>query len=79
MSSKKHINARKASLALLNRFDPQKQNVKDFLEPYLDLTDQRNLATDIIIGVIRNRELLDHLISTLSDVQIKRIENKLVK
>jgi 16S rRNA (cytosine967-C5)-methyltransferase len=69
---------RQVAGALLNRFNPKNQNLKEILPKYLIATDERNILMDVVLGVIRNRELIDTIIENAANVRIERIQKKLL-
>jgi 16S rRNA (cytosine967-C5)-methyltransferase len=78
MPTRKQQPARHAAARLLNQFNPQKQNLKDVLPKFLAHADERNVLTDIVFGVIRNRELIDDIIEIVGGLSVKRVQKKLL-
>jgi len=65
--------ARQVASEVLNRFDPARNYAAAILEPLLDQTDQRQRATDLVFGTIRNRRAIDAVITVFSSRRIERI------
>ena len=78
MIKKQLKSGREVSLEVLSRFNPKKNYASDVLEKYLHQTDERQRATDIVFGVVRNRQAIDNVISKCADCVIERIEKRLL-
>ncbi|MBP7053145.1 MAG: methyltransferase domain-containing protein [Phycisphaerae bacterium] len=66
--------ARVIAAQVLHRFDPTRDYAGRLLDPLLDQTDQKQRATDLVYGVIRNRNALDAVIATFSGRPVVRID-----
>ena len=70
--------ARAIATEVLNRFDPKRNYARPILDKLLHKTDQKQQATDLVFGTIRNRSAIDTVIATFSGRPIERIPNKLL-
>ncbi|HNS23061.1 MAG TPA: transcription antitermination factor NusB [Sedimentisphaerales bacterium] len=70
--------ARVIAAQVLHRFDPTRDYAGRLLDPLLDQTDQKQRATDLVYGVIRNRNALDAAIATFSGRPVARIDARLL-
>ncbi len=78
MALAKAKTARKVAVAVLNKADPVRDYVGPVLNNLLTETDQKQRATDLVFGTIRNRAAIDMVISRLADCSIERIQAKLL-
>ena len=78
MSSQGPTTARTVALAVLNRFEPKRNYAGPILDKLLQQTSQKQRATDLVFGTIRNRAALDMLIAKLADCPVERIPAKLL-
>ena len=72
------LTAREAALDVLNRFNIKSHNAAVVLHKQLADTQNRGMATDIVFGVIRNLNLIDHLLFKIADVKADRVEKRLL-
>jgi 16S rRNA (cytosine967-C5)-methyltransferase len=72
------ITARSIALRVLNKFKPEKHDAAGILSGMINKTDQKGQATDLVFGTIRNRALIDHILATVADTPVKRINKRLV-
>jgi 16S rRNA (cytosine967-C5)-methyltransferase len=70
--------ARSIAVEVLDRFDAKRDYAATILDRLLDQTDQRQRATDLVFGTIRNLAAVDTVISRLSGRPTKRIERRLL-
>ena len=73
--------ARTIAMMTLNQFDAATKGqvyVSSILNKFLEQTDQRQRATDLVFGTIRNRTALDMVISKFGDCPVDRIAAKLL-
>jgi 16S rRNA (cytosine967-C5)-methyltransferase len=70
--------ARAIAMEVLNRFDSKRNYVGPILNKLLHKTEEKQQATDLVFGTIRNRSAIDTVIATFSGRPIKRIPNKLL-
>ncbi len=79
--------ARYISAMALNRFERAIKNGKrnstytyaaDFLAPMLRHTKQRARATDLLMGVVRNRSALDLILSAVGETPSRRIDAEII-
>jgi len=65
-------------MAVLNRFEPRRNYAGPILDKLLHETSQKQRATDLVYGTIRNRNAIDTVIATFSSRPIERIPAKLL-
>jgi len=70
--------ARTIAVEVLNRFDPKRNYASPILNELLHKTEQKQRATDLVFGTIRNRSAIDTVIATFSGCPIERIPAKLL-
>jgi len=78
MANHKPKTARDVAMTVLNQFEPKHNFVSPILNKLLDETDQKQRATDLVFGTIRNRNVIDTVITTFSGRPIERIPAKLL-
>ena len=78
MSERKKETARAVAVEVLNRCDLQKDYAGPILDELLNRTDQRQRATDLVYGSLRNLIAIDKVIGTFSGRRCERIPNKLL-
>ncbi|MHC4758048.1 MAG: 16S rRNA (cytosine(967)-C(5))-methyltransferase RsmB [Planctomycetota bacterium] len=81
MSTKNIKNARAISSFVLNKLNFQRDYAADILNKYIsevEVTSEKQRATDLVYGCLRNLSMIDHCISTLADCPIKRIQSKIL-
>ncbi|MBN2181420.1 MAG: methyltransferase domain-containing protein [Sedimentisphaerales bacterium] len=78
MSELKDTNARYVAAQVLNRFKPERNYAAEILNKLLDRTQQRQRATDLVFGTIRNRFAIDAAINKFAGCPIPRIQKKLL-
>ncbi|MBN2316559.1 MAG: methyltransferase domain-containing protein [Sedimentisphaerales bacterium] len=78
MSDRKIKSAREIAVEVLNRCDPKRRNAGPVLDRLLGETDQRQKATDLIFGTLRNRGAIDTVIAEFSGRPVERIQDKLL-
>jgi 16S rRNA (cytosine967-C5)-methyltransferase len=72
------ITARTIAIDVLNKFDPERNYAGPILDKLLHKTDQRQRATDLVFGTVRNRLAIDTVIAKLSRCPVERIPAKLL-
>ena len=72
------ITARTVAIEVLNKFDPKRNYAGPILDKLLHKTDQRQRATDLVFGTIRNRLAIDVVIAKFSSCPLERIPAKLL-
>jgi len=77
MESKKQT-ARFIAVQVLNRFKPERNFAGTILNKFLGQTQQRQRATDLVFGTIRNRYTIDTIIDNFSGCRLKRIQKRLL-
>ena len=78
MTGPKKRTARFIAAHVLGQFDPQRNYAGAVLNQLLDETQQRQRATDLVFGSIRNLIAIDKVIDTFAGCQIERIQRKLL-
>ena len=78
MKESKKYTARFLAAQVLNKFEPKRDYASAILEKYLDKTDQRQRATDLVFGTLRNLAAIDSVINSFSGCLVKRIQKKLL-
>jgi len=72
------VSARTIAIEVLNKFNPQRNFAGPILDKLLDKTNERQRATDLVFGTIRNRLAIDMVIAKLSRSPVERISAKLL-
>jgi len=70
--------ARQVASAALNRFDTKQGYITAILNDLLQRTDETQRATDLVFGAVRNRILIDNVITRFADCPVERIQSKLI-
>ena len=70
--------ARAVAADVLNRFDPNKVHASNVLNRYITRTKEKQRATDLVFGTIRNRSAIDTVICSLTGRTIKRIPDNIL-
>ena len=78
MSAKKPISARAIAREVLNQFDPKRDYASELLDKILQKTGERQRATDLVFGTIRNRMAIDAMITKFTDCATKRIPSEVL-
>jgi len=78
MAGKKPKSARTIAIDVLNQCDPKRNYAGPILNKLLGETDQKQRATDLVLGTIRNRSAIDTVITAFSGRPIERISGKLL-
>jgi 16S rRNA (cytosine967-C5)-methyltransferase len=85
MVDQKLKSARSIAVEVLNRCDPKRNYAGSILDAVLHSTghltaetDQRQRATDLVFGTLRNRRAIDVVIATFSGRPVKRIQSGLL-
>ncbi len=77
MKQTQKYNARFITAQVLGRFEPERDYASEILNKMLDNTDQRQRATDLVFGTLRNLKAIDTVINAFSGCPVKRIQKKL--
>jgi 16S rRNA (cytosine967-C5)-methyltransferase len=72
------VSARTIAIEVLNKFNPQRNYAGLILDKLLDKTNERQRATDLVFGSIRNRLAIDTVIGKLCRSPVERIPAKLL-
>lgn len=78
MTSHSSKTARQIAAAVLNQFDPKRSYATTILNELLPKTTERQRATDLVFGTIRNLAVIDRVITQLADCPVERIQPKLL-
>ena len=78
MAGQKLKSARTIAIETLNRCDPKRNYAAPILNKLLSETDQKQRATDLVFGTIRNRHAIDTVIAEFSGRRVDRIPDKLL-
>ncbi|MHC4230796.1 MAG: transcription antitermination factor NusB, partial [Planctomycetota bacterium] len=78
MTGRKPKSARAVAVQVLNRCDPQKNYAGPVLGKLLHKTDQKQRATDLVFGTLRNRRAVDMVIARFSGRPVQRIPHALL-
>ena len=78
MAGQKPKSARAIAIEALNRCNPKRNYAGTILNKLLGETDQKQRATDLVLGTIRNRRAIDTVITTFSGRPVERIPDKLL-
>jgi len=70
--------ARAVAIAVLNLFEPKRNYAGPILNKLLQETREKQRATDLVFGTIRNRSAIDMVIAALADCPVERIPAKLL-
>ncbi|MFC1634766.1 transcription antitermination factor NusB [Planctomycetota bacterium] len=78
MADQKFKSARTIAVEVLNRCDPRRNYAGPVLDRLLHETDQRQKATDLVFGTMRNRGAIDTVIAAFSGRPVERIQDTLL-
>jgi 16S rRNA (cytosine967-C5)-methyltransferase len=78
MAGRKTKSARTVAIDVLNRCEPGREYAASVLNKHLGETDQRQRATDLVLGTIRNRTAIDTVITAFSGRAVDRISRRLL-
>ena len=78
MAGQKPKSARTIAIEVLNRCDPKRRYLGPVLNELLSETEQKQRATDLVLGTIRNRRAIDTVIAVFSGRPVDRITYKLL-
>ena len=78
MADERVKSARAVAVQVLNRCDPEKNYAGPILDKLLGKTEQRQRATDLVFGTMRNRRAIDTVIATFSGRPVQRIKSPLL-
>ncbi len=78
MAARESKSARTIAIAALNRFNPKRDYAGQILNQLLPQTQQRQRATDIVFGTIRNSKAIDMVVTKLADCPVGRIPAKVL-
>ena len=72
------FSGRSVAVSVLKGFDGGKGDVSDLLGAVIGRCEERGKATDVVYGVVRNRNLIDSLLSKFGDVSADRVKSELL-
>jgi 16S rRNA (cytosine967-C5)-methyltransferase len=81
MSIKNIKNARAVSAFVLNKLKSQRDYAADILNKHiarLEVISEKQRATDLVFGCLRNLSIIDHCISILANCPVERIQSKIL-
>jgi len=78
MTGRRPKTAREIATAVLNRFDPERNYAGPILNKLLQKTEEKQRATDLVFGTIRNRTAIDIAIAKFADCPVERIPSELL-
>ena len=78
MKNDENITARFVAMKVLNQLDLENGYASNILNSYLDQTEQKQRATDLVFGTIRNQFAIDLVIKTFTGKPVKAISKKLL-
>lgn len=78
MAGRKLKSARTVAMFVLNRLDSKRNYAGGILDEFLHQTTQRQQATDLVYGTMRNTSAIDMLITRLADCKIEKISPPLL-
>lgn len=70
--------ARSLAYQIVRRFDPQRSHVTEALARELSRTEDRQRCTDLVLGTLRHRQTIDHILATLAGRPVPRISPQLL-
>jgi len=73
MAAKKAKTARRVALDVLSRFDVKRHDAGQLLDKLIEQTSEKQQASDLVFGTIRNRSAIDIVITKVADVPRERI------
>jgi 16S rRNA (cytosine967-C5)-methyltransferase len=78
MAGQKLKSARTIAVDVLNRWDPKRNYAGSILDELRHETEQKQRATDLVFGTLRNRRAIDTVIAKFSGRPVERIQNSLL-
>jgi len=78
MADQQLKSARAIAIAALNRFNPKRDYAGQILNQFLPQTHQRQKATDLVFGTLRNSKAIDMVVTKLADCPVERIPAKVL-
>lgn len=78
MPGQRNRSARTVAAEVLAQLEPRRNYAGPILDRLLPQTDEKQRATDLVFGTIRNRFAIDTVIATFSGRPVKRIPTKLL-
>jgi 16S rRNA (cytosine967-C5)-methyltransferase len=78
MAGQKTKSARTIAIEVLNQCDPKRSYIASVLNKLLNETEQKQRATDLVLGTIRNRGAIDIVITSFSGRPVNRIPDKVL-
>jgi 16S rRNA (cytosine967-C5)-methyltransferase len=78
MAGQKFKSARAVAVEVLKRWDPKKNYAGSILDELQQETEQKQRATDLVFGTLRNCTAIDTVIAKFSGRPVERIQNSLL-
>ena len=78
MMDQKFKSGRAVAVEVLNRCDPRRNYAGPVLDKLLHETDQKQKATDLVLGTMRHRGAIDTVIAAFSGRPVERIQDELL-
>jgi 16S rRNA (cytosine967-C5)-methyltransferase len=78
MATQESKSARVIAIAALSRFNPKRDYASQILSQLLPQTSQRQKATDLVFGTVRNSKAIDIVVAKLADCSVERIPAKVL-
>jgi 16S rRNA (cytosine967-C5)-methyltransferase len=78
MANQKIKTARNIAVTVLNQFDSTGNYVGPILDKLLAQAEEKQRATDIVFGCVRNRRTIDMVVAELADCPVERIPAKVL-
>lgn len=78
MSDKRPASARVIAAEALNQFDPKRDFASAILNKLLQKTSEKQRATDIVFGTIRNRAAIDMVVTRFTDCPVGKMQAKVL-
>ncbi len=78
MADQKIKTARNIAVTVLNQFDSTGNYVGPILDKLLAQAEEKQRATDIVFGCVRNRKTIDMVVTKLADCPVERIPAKVL-
>ena len=79
MAGQRPKTARTVAMIVLSSFDPKKNYAGPILNKLLGQTEQKQRATDLVFGTIRNTRAIDMVIAKLADCPVVYAHSRFLK
>ena len=78
MTKNNHFSARKVAMTVLSQMNFKSHDCSELLSKYHNKTDQKQQATDITYGVVRNLTLIDYVLNKVCSVRADRVNKNVL-